>query len=77
MMDAEREAAVWARVRGAAGGTPWLPPLEEHDGNPPPAVPCPEEKSAPKAVCRTTCPSPRLLLAAAVLWIAVCRRSGC
>ena len=66
MMDPEQEAAVWARVR-AAGGRAYIPPE--------PACEPAKSSAAGHAAPRPPCPSPRLLLAAAVLCLAVCRQS--
>ena len=67
MMDPEREAAVWARVRGA-GGRAYIPPE--------PACEPAKDSAARQAAPRPPCPSPRLLLAAAILCLAASRRGG-
>ena len=67
MMDPEREAAVWARVR-AAGGRAYIPPE--------PACEPAKDSAARQAAPRPPCPSPSLLLAAAILCLAASRRGG-
>ena len=68
MMDPEREAAVWARVC-AAGGRAYIPSEPVCSG-------CCEARPAERPAPRPPCPSPRLLLAAAVLCLAASRRGG-
>lgn len=76
MMDPEREAAVWARVLSANGGGSIAGSCA---GSPADAV-RPPEPAPPRAApqcCRAAanCRRERTLLAAAVLCLAVCRRS--